>query len=77
MNVSLIEIINYIWDNIENTNDSTGTPADLYKELLMQCTYNIQFQFNNKIYRQKGGNVIGSPLEPIIVDSAKVMLKKQ
>ena len=41
--------------------------ADL-KQLLLFCTHNIQFKFNDKIYRQKDGVAMGSPLGPILAD---------
>ena len=36
------------------------------KNLLILCTKNVHFTFNNEIYIQNGGVAMGSPLGPIL-----------
>ena len=36
--------------------------------LVLRCTMNVQFQFNNKYYRQIDGVTMGSPLGPLLAD---------
>ena len=39
---------------------------DLLKDLLLMCTENVQFTFNNEFYRQSDGIMMGSYLGPIL-----------
>ena len=43
-------------------------PSDILKQLLLLCTYNIQFTFDGKPYRQIDGKGMGSPLGPMLAD---------
>lgn len=38
------------------------------KNILSICTKNFQFKFNNQIYIQNDGVVVGSPLPPILAE---------
>ena len=46
------------------------------KELLLLCTKNAYFTFNNIIYQQCDGVPMGSPLGPVIVGIFTVELEK-
>ena len=46
------------------------------KELLLLCTKNIHFTFNNEIYQQCDGVAMGSPLGPVIAGTFMVELEK-
>ena len=46
----------------------TPLPKDVLKQLLLMCTKDVQFQFNNTLYRQIDGVAMGSPLGPILAD---------
>ena len=46
------------------------------KELLLLCTKNAYFTFNDKIYHQCDGEVMGSPLGPVIAGIYMVELEK-
>ena len=46
------------------------------KELLLLCTKNAHFTFNNKIYQQCDGVAMGSPLGPVIAGIFMVELVK-
>ncbi|VDP50727.1 unnamed protein product [Schistosoma margrebowiei] len=48
--------------------DLLPLPASEFKKLLLMCTSDVQFQFNNTIYRQIDGVAMGSPLGPILAD---------
>ena len=36
------------------------------KQLLMLCTKNVHFTYDNKLYQQNDGVAIGSPLGPVL-----------
>ena len=46
------------------------------KELLLLCTKNVHFTFNNEIYQQCDGVTMGSPLGPVIAGIFMVELEK-
>ena len=46
------------------------------KELLLLCTKNAHFTFNNEIYQQCDGVAMGSPLGPVIAGIFMVELEK-
>ena len=46
------------------------------KELLLLCTKNVHFTFNNKIYQQCDGVAIGFPLGPVIAGIFMVELER-
>lgn len=66
--VPLNETIDYVCQCVETDEQDVGIPTEVLKKLLKLCTYNIQFQFNNEIYRQKDGVAMGSPLGPLLAD---------
>nr|CAH8870044.1 unnamed protein product [Trichobilharzia regenti] len=67
-NVPLTETICHICELIHSEGVNIGIPTDYLKELLLRCTLNVQFSFNNEIYRQKDGIAMGSPLGPLLAD---------
>ncbi|CAI2738781.1 unnamed protein product [Dicrocoelium dendriticum] len=75
-NVPLFETINYICDYIDQNQISIGIPTVGLKELLLRCTFNIQFLFNGEIYRQHDGVAMGSPLGPFLADVFMGMLEQ-
>ena len=46
------------------------------KELLLLCTKNTHFTFNNEIYQQCDGVAMGPPLGPVITGIFMVELEK-
>ena len=46
------------------------------KELLLLCTKNAHFTFNNEIYQQCDGVAMGPPLGPVITGIFMVELEK-
>ena len=46
------------------------------KELLLLCTKNVHFTFNNEIYQQCDGVAMGSSLGPVIAGIFMVELEK-
>ena len=46
------------------------------KKLLLLCTKNVHFTFNNKIYQQCDGVAIGFPLGPVITGIFMVELER-
>ena len=67
-NVPLKETVDYICDYIDRTGRDIGFPTTLLKKLILLCTENVQFLFNNDIYRQKDGVAMGSPIGPLLAD---------
>ncbi|CAH8628728.1 unnamed protein product [Schistosoma bovis] len=66
INVPLTETISLICKYINNNEISIGIPDVYLKELLLRCTCNVQFTFNDVIYRQKDAVAMGSPLGPLL-----------
>ena len=46
------------------------------KELLLLCTKNEHFSYDNKLYSQKNGIAMGSPLGPVIAGIFMVDLER-
>ncbi|VDO51390.1 unnamed protein product [Schistosoma margrebowiei] len=63
-NIPLLETIDIICQNY----DLLPLPAPEFKKLLLMCTTDVQFQFNNTIYRQIDSVAMGSPLGPILAN---------
>ena len=66
-------ILKRIYDNQEV---QTSIEREVMKELLLLCTKNVHFTFNNKIYRQTDGVAMGSPLGPVISGIFMVELER-
>ena len=45
------------------------------KEMLIICTKNVDFTFNEEVYKQTDGVVMGSPLGPVLADIFMVELE--
>ncbi|MGL4481483.1 MAG: reverse transcriptase domain-containing protein, partial [Lactococcus garvieae] len=67
-NVPLMETIDYICNYIDSSNVNIPLPTNALKELLIRCTWNVQFKFDGIIYRQIDGVAMGSPLGPLLSD---------
>ncbi|KAA3678154.1 uncharacterized protein DEA37_0006302 [Paragonimus westermani] len=76
-NVPLKETIDYLCDYIENSDMDIQIPSVELKQLLYLCTYNVQFKFNEGIYRQKDGVAMGSPLGPLFADIFMAKLENE
>ena len=46
------------------------------KDLLLLCTKNVHFSYDNKLYSQKDGVAMGSPLGPVIAGIFMVDLER-
>ena len=55
---------------------TTTIPKREMKELLYLCTKNVHFSFNNEIYMQNDGEVMDSPLEPVLANIFMVELER-
>lgn len=64
----LTETISYLCSFIETNSIPIPVSTTTIKELLLRCTFNVQFQFNNTYYRQTDGVAMGSPLGPLLAD---------
>ena len=67
-NVPLNETILFLCNHIDNNHIDLGIPTQYIRELLLRCTFNVQFRFNNLMYRQTDGVAMGSPLGPLLAD---------
>ncbi|VDP50641.1 unnamed protein product [Schistosoma margrebowiei] len=64
-NVPLTETIDFVCQQLQEKQINIGIPDVSLKELLLKCTMNVHFVFNNTYYRQIDGIAMGSPLSPI------------
>ena len=69
--------INVILRRIYNENEiHTNIKRSEMNELLLLCTKNVHFTFNNNIYQQCDGVAMGSPLGPVIAGIFMVELER-
>ena len=54
---------------------TTDIPKQEMKKLLILCTNNAPFTFNNETYIQVDGVALGSPLGPVLANIFKVELE--
>ena len=64
-------MVDNLCDFIQNQNINVGIPGVQLKELILHCTINVQFQFNNRYYRQIDGVAMGSPLGPLLAGQTR------
>nr|CAH8856951.1 unnamed protein product [Trichobilharzia regenti] len=67
-NVPLMETAEFTCQQILEKQIDIRIPVISLKELLLRCTMNVHFIFNNLYYRQIDGIAMGSPLGPISAD---------
>ena len=76
MDVPLEETIETILKRIYvNKEITTDIPKQEMKELLILCTKNVHFTFNNETYIQVDGVAMGSPLDPVLAKIFMVELE--
>ena len=76
-NVPLDKTIDIILKRIYNKREITANIGRKeMKDLISLCTKNVPFTFGNKIYQQRDGVAIGSPLELVLAETIMVELKK-
>ncbi|BHF77692.1 hypothetical protein SprV_0602080100 [Sparganum proliferum] len=75
-NVPVIETVDYICDVPSANHQEIGIPTKTLKELLLRCTLNVRFLFDNQLYRQIDGVAMGSPLGPLLADVYKGKLER-
>lgn len=69
--------INVILRRIYDENEiQTNIKRSEMKELLLLCTKNVHFSFDNEIYQQCDGVAMGSPLGPVIAGIFMVELER-
>ena len=66
--VPLLETVDMITDLLDLHDIDIGLPTDLLRELILLCTKDVSFSFNNEIYVQHDGVAMGSPLGPCLAD---------
>jgi hypothetical protein len=67
-NVPLVETISQIKIICDHFHIELPIDFDFLQSLILLCTQNIQFSFNQILYFQKDGVAMGSPLGPILAD---------
>ena len=65
-NLALHGTIDFICDFIPMHNICLPIPVDLLKDLILLCTYNIQFTFVETLHKQLDRVAMGSPLGPTL-----------
>ena len=64
----LIETISCLCEYTDCNDLEVGIPTNHLKEILLRCTFNIQFTFDTHIYRQTDDVAMGSPLGILLTD---------
>ena len=68
-NVPIDETIQICLDTLYRSNiPPPGIKEDLLKKLLLKSTKDVEFSFNNCMYRQIDGVAMGSPLGPVLAN---------
>ena len=69
-NVPILETIQICLDTLYRSDDVIPPPIDetILKKLLLRCTREVEFSFNNQMFRQIDGVAMGSPLGPILAN---------
>ncbi|VDO58986.1 unnamed protein product [Schistosoma margrebowiei] len=68
INMPLTETIDFVCQQLHEKQINIEMSKLSLKELLLKCTMNVHFIFNNKHYRQIDDIAIGTPLGLILVD---------
>ncbi|VDP79155.1 unnamed protein product [Echinostoma caproni] len=76
-NIPILECIEYLCDNITTNDLNIGIPVINLTELLLRCTFNVQFLFDGLFYRQTDGIAMGSPFGPLLADVFIAKLENQ
>ena len=77
INVPLHETIDFICDFIYMHNIRLPVPVDSLKDLILLCTYNIQFTSDDTLYKQLDGVAMGSPSGPNLADAFLAKIEQQ
>ncbi|VDM03673.1 unnamed protein product [Schistocephalus solidus] len=75
-NVPVTETVDYLCEFLLTSEQETGIPTNALKELLLICTLNVQFLFDNELYRQIDGVAMCSPLGHLLADVFMGKLEK-
>ena len=68
-NIPLTEVIDICMEQLYHSDiTSPNIPEEVCRELLNMATVNVEFSFNDHMYRQVDGVAMGSPLGPILAN---------
>jgi hypothetical protein len=68
-NIPLVEVTNICLEYLYHSDTTApNMPEEVFRELLELATVNVEFSFNNHMYRQIDGVAMGSPLGPILAN---------
>ncbi|VDO66870.1 unnamed protein product [Schistosoma curassoni] len=67
-NIPLLEMDDFICNELTTRRIETPIPPSAIKQLILRCTMNVQFRFDNEYYRQLDGVAMGSPLGPLLAN---------
>ncbi|CAH8837417.1 unnamed protein product [Trichobilharzia szidati] len=76
-NVPLNETVDFICDYITSSGINLPIPVTYIRDIILMCTENIRFTFQEKAYKQIDGVAMGSPLGPLLADMFMSKLEKQ
>ncbi|VDN39934.1 unnamed protein product [Dibothriocephalus latus] len=64
-NVLVTERVNYFREVITSYQQDIEMRVNTLKELLLTCTWNVQFPFDSNLHKHLAGIAMGSPLGPL------------
>jgi hypothetical protein len=76
-NVPLEETVDFLYEYIMDHPSCSPLPAPVIKDLILLCTKNIKFYFQDTGYRQFDGVAMGSPLGPTLADLFMAKLERE
>ncbi|VDN11059.1 unnamed protein product [Dibothriocephalus latus] len=65
-NVPVTETVDFICEFLVANQIEVGIPTAALKKLLIKCTLNVQFLFDNHLFKKLDGVIVGSPLGPLL-----------
>ncbi|CAH8524172.1 unnamed protein product [Dicrocoelium dendriticum] len=74
-NIPLRETVDFLCEFIMSNKVVLPIPVEYLRDLLLLCTENVHFLFEDKPYRQVDGVAMGSPLGPVLADIFMTMVE--
>lgn len=76
-NVPLEETVDFLCNYVHKESIQLKVPITDLKDMILLCTKNVQFAFNDNLYRQVDGVAMGSSLGPLLAEIFMAKLEEQ